>query len=468
MTVSAAAGPFRYTGNGVTTLFSVPELFYSEDHLQVTVDGVDQVIDVDYTVTGVGESSGGTVVFTTAPALNAAIVINHVVGYVQETDFENFDGNPSDVTEKQFDLCVRMAQQNNEKLSRAITIPVEDSNITTELPNAAARAGGVVYFDGSGNVGITTATDTVSAAAAAASAAAAAASATAAATAQSAAEAAAAGLKWRPSVRIASTANRSLSGLAAIDGVTPVAGDRVLLKDQTTTSQNGVYIAASGAWTRATDADSWTELVCQVVAVEEGSTNADKIYICTVNAGGTIGSTAITWTSINVSPIVASQAEAEAGTNNTNMMTPLRVKQAVDKYVITPWETFTPTFTGFGTATSITGRRRRVGANLEIEIKFTHGTTTGTEARVSFNDGSGAGSGVVSSSTYTTTEICGQLATSNTLGTYLLHPLIEPSVGYLTFASTNASGLTKQNANSIATASGDTWSVRASIRISGW
>src|SRR6185436_4728066 len=57
--------------------------------------------------------------------------------------------------------------------------------------------------------------------------------------------------------RVATTANINLAtgGLLTIDGVTVLAGDRVLVKDQTTSSQNGVYVAAAGAWTRATDMD---------------------------------------------------------------------------------------------------------------------------------------------------------------------------------------------------------------------
>lgn len=125
-----------------------------------------------------------------------------------------------------------------------------------------------------------------------------AASAVTAASARDAAQAAANGMKWRPSVRFATIANDTLSGLAARNGITPVAGNRVLVTAQTTQSQNGVYIAASGAWTRATDADTWAELVSQVVVTEEASTISgitDVAYICTVNNGGTLGTTAVTW-----------------------------------------------------------------------------------------------------------------------------------------------------------------------------
>ena len=122
--------------------------------------------------------------------------------------------------------------------------------------------------------------------------------ATAAAVARSAAEAAANGMKWRPTVKAATTANITLSAPQTIDGVSIIAGDRVLVKDQSTASQNGVYLCAAGAWTRATDADNWDELVGQVVITEGGSTQADTPFICTIDAGGTLGTNNITWTTL--------------------------------------------------------------------------------------------------------------------------------------------------------------------------
>ena len=103
------------------------------------------------------------------------------------------------------------------------------------------------------------------------------------------------GLDAKASVRAATTANITLSGTQTIDGVAVVANDRVLVKNQTTTSENGIWVAAAGAWARATDADIWNELISAFTFVEEGTTNADTGWVCTVNAGGTIGSTAVAW-----------------------------------------------------------------------------------------------------------------------------------------------------------------------------
>ena len=103
------------------------------------------------------------------------------------------------------------------------------------------------------------------------------------------------GLDVKASVVAATTENITLSGAQTIDGVSIVAGDRVLVKNQTAAAQNGIYVAASGAWARSSDADTWAELVSAYTFVEQGSTYADTGWVCTVNQGGTLGTTAVTW-----------------------------------------------------------------------------------------------------------------------------------------------------------------------------
>lgn len=103
------------------------------------------------------------------------------------------------------------------------------------------------------------------------------------------------GLDVKQSVRAATTANITLSAAQTIDGISVVAGDRVLVKNQTTASQNGVYIVASGAWTRSNDTDAWAELVSAFLFVESGTTQADTGWVCTVDPGGTLGTTNVTF-----------------------------------------------------------------------------------------------------------------------------------------------------------------------------
>lgn len=122
------------------------------------------------------------------------------------------------------------------------------------------------------------------------------------------------GLDNKTTARLATTANDSLSGLAARDGVTPVAGDRVLAKDQTTGSQNGIYIAAAGAWTRATDADISAEVTAGLyVFVSEGTVNGDNGFTLTTNDPIVLGTTALVF----VQSTGAGQIVAGAGITKT-------------------------------------------------------------------------------------------------------------------------------------------------------
>lgn len=104
------------------------------------------------------------------------------------------------------------------------------------------------------------------------------------------------GLDPKQSVKAASTANiATLSGAMTIDGVSLVAGDRVLVKDQTSSAQNGVYVVAASTWARAADMDAWGELVSAYLFVEQGTVNADMGFLCTVDPGGTLGTTPISF-----------------------------------------------------------------------------------------------------------------------------------------------------------------------------
>lgn len=112
----------------------------------------------------------------------------------------------------------------------------------------------------------------------------------------SAVQSAAAGIDSKPSVRLTTAgANDTLSGLAARDGVTPNAGDRVLVPSQTTGTQNGVYAAAAGAWTRVADADQTGEITPGAFwFVEEGTTYGGSQWRCSNTGVVTLGTTSIT------------------------------------------------------------------------------------------------------------------------------------------------------------------------------
>jgi hypothetical protein len=86
-----------------------------------------------------------------------------------------------------------------------------------------------------------------------------------------------------------------LSGTQTIDGVAVVAGDRVLVKNQTLPQNNGIYLVAAGAWTRALDMDAWAEVPNAFTFIEGGTTQADTGWVSTASAGGTLGTTPITF-----------------------------------------------------------------------------------------------------------------------------------------------------------------------------
>ena len=110
-----------------------------------------------------------------------------------------------------------------------------------------------------------------------------------------------AGLAKRSNVRVATTANitiaTALNNGDSIDGVTLADGDKVLVKSQSSAEQNGIYVVASSP-ARDSLFDTYDEHVGALIHVEEGSTNGDKLFHCTSNAGGTLDTTAITFANI--------------------------------------------------------------------------------------------------------------------------------------------------------------------------
>lgn len=174
-------------------------------------------------------------------------------------------------------------------------------------------------------------------------------------------------LDGKPSVKVATTAAIALTGLQTIDGVALAAGDRVLVKDQAAAKDNGIYVVATGAWARAADADASIEVTPGLfVSVEQGAANADSIWQLVTDAPITLGTTGLafemvdgktgvvagTYRSVTVNhsgqvvggtnPTTiagygisgASQADAEAGVDDSKPMTPLRVFQAIAAKVI--------------------------------------------------------------------------------------------------------------------------------------
>lgn len=106
------------------------------------------------------------------------------------------------------------------------------------------------------------------------------------------------GITWKNAVKVASTVNLSLSGTSNVDGVTIPTGTRILAKNQTDATQNGIYTSSSGSWTRAVDADSNEEVETSTVAVLSGTTNKNTQWTCT-SLGVVIGTSTINYGQIS-------------------------------------------------------------------------------------------------------------------------------------------------------------------------
>lgn len=107
------------------------------------------------------------------------------------------------------------------------------------------------------------------------------------------------GLDAKASCLYGTTNNITLSGLATQAGgdwaSSLTAGDRILVKNQSSSQFNGIYLANASTWTRALDMDTWAEVPSSFVFIEDGSTLADTGWVTTANAGGTIDVTPMPW-----------------------------------------------------------------------------------------------------------------------------------------------------------------------------
>ncbi len=189
-----------------------------------------------------------------------------------------------------------------------------------------------------------------------------------------------AGLRTRTIAECATTANVNLSnGLEAgdtIDGVTLVAGDRVLVKDQSTATENGLYIAvSSGTASRDPEHDSIAELSGGMVVVNQGSSNDNKIFLCTTDSDGSLGSTNITYTQVTPS--------------NTGTVTSIGVTQSGSEFSISG-----SPVTSAGNITLDVNRisATKIGGNSNVsdtEYGFLDGVTSSIQTQI--NNKAGAG-----------------------------------------------------------------------------
>lgn len=156
MTVSSSTARVSYSGNGSTTAFAVPFYFLANSQLTVTLrlaDGSEstKVLGTDYTVTGAGVLTGGTVTMTSAPASGTTLVVTRNVPLTQETDLQPNDRLPAETLEQSIDKLTMISQQIDETIDRTLKAPVSDSaSLDMTIPSSADRAGKFLKFDTNG------------------------------------------------------------------------------------------------------------------------------------------------------------------------------------------------------------------------------------------------------------------------------------------------------------------------------
>lgn len=191
-------------------------------------------------------------------------------------------------------------------------------------------------------------------------------------------DATAQGLDVKLSVRAATTANITLTGAQTVDGVALVAGDRALVKNQSTASQNGIYVVASGAWTRASDADTAPEVTPGMFTfVEEGTLNQDSGWVLTTDAPITLGTTALTFTQFTgAGQVIAGAGLSKTGNSIDVIGTADRITVAADYIDIASTYAGQTSITTLGTITAGTWQ----GTPVALANGGTGGTTA-TQAR---------------------------------------------------------------------------------------
>jgi hypothetical protein len=198
------------------------------------------------------------------------------------------------------------------------------------------------------------------------------------------------GVGWKDNARVASVANVTISAPgAAIDGITMALNDRVVLKNQTSQPENGIYIwsGAAAAMTRSLDASTFDELESAVITIDEG-TNAGTTWRQT-QVNGTIGTTNVVWATFGsgaapasetVSGIaeLATQAETDAGTDDARIITPLKHKTSSLRA-----KGFSANI-GDGSATSIAVTHNLNTTDVQVTVRELTGTLREVIAEVQY------------------------------------------------------------------------------------
>jgi hypothetical protein len=180
------------------------------------------------------------------------------------------------------------------------------------------------------------------------------------------------GFTYHTSVVAATTVNITRSGAQTIDGVSVIAGDRVLVKNQTAGAENGLFIVASGAWSRATDADTDTELARMAVLVTQGTANGGTGWGLTTTGTIVVDTTALSYTQISSSSTVNAGSGLTQSGNTINIGQGTGITVNADDIQISASYVGQTSITTLGTITT--------GIWNGTAIPVTNGGTGGTTA----------------------------------------------------------------------------------------
>lgn len=135
---------FPYTGNGITTTFPYGCYLLSEDDLVVTVNGSE--VTMGFTVTGIGDQAGGSVIFSVAPADEIPVVLYRQVAVERDSDYQRNGDLRADTLNKDFDRLWMAMQDGLRDKTSSLRYPLVE-NLDGELPPAGARKGMIHAYD---------------------------------------------------------------------------------------------------------------------------------------------------------------------------------------------------------------------------------------------------------------------------------------------------------------------------------
>jgi hypothetical protein len=249
------------------------------------------------------------------------------------------------------------------------------------------------------------------------------------------------GLTWKTAVRAATTASIVLSGTQTVDSVALVAGDRVLAKDQTDATTNGIYVVAAGAWSRATDADSAAELDGSAVFVREGS-NANTGWVCSSNPAN-VGSASINYSQFTGSGTFTAGTGLSLNGNTFSNTGVLSVTGTTNQIAVSGSTgnvtlSLPPSITISGTATANAFVGSLTGNASSATALQTARTINGVAFDGTANITVAAAAGTLTGTTLASNVVSSSLTSVGTLGTLAVSG--GATVGSLTTASAAISG----------------------------